>query len=357
MNEPRLKKIFNAYFGFIRRFIPQTPVGIAAGLDIGSAEYKFVAIKKTKEGFELERWASEPIAGNGDPAQVLGKLISKTEHPPKAVYTALTGKGTLIRFIEMPRMPLDELRNAFSVEADKYFPFPADQIYTDCYILDPAGKGRQMDVMAAAVRKEMADERIKFLLAQGWAGDYLSLNPIALANVVQILAKDTFAAKDEAVGILDMGESGSNLTVMVNGQPRFCRDIFIGGLEFTRRLSQALSLNPAEAVQLRNQPGDRLEAVMGVYEAPAQNLIREIRLSFDYFSTENDQDVKAVYLTGGGALIPGIVPVLQNQMDSALTVWNPLQYLKIPASISAAEVESRGVKFGAALGLALADYD
>src|SRR6185436_568971 len=150
-----------------------------------------------------------------NPVETIKTILADADLVNANVQTAIHGKGTLIRYIEMPRMTVDELRNSFALEADKYFPFAQGQIYTDCFILDPQGKTKQMDVMAAASTKDLVDERLKLLNSAGVATDLVCINSVALANIVRVLEG---AKNEEAVcAIVEIGETVSSITILVNG--------------------------------------------------------------------------------------------------------------------------------------------
>ena len=144
----------NNYFNFIKGFLPNNSSDSSVGLDIGNSECKLVELSKSSGDFEIAAWAIESIKNN-DITLSLKKIFERTEVPAKSCYTSIFGRGSLIRYVDMPQMSLEELKNAFSIEADKYFPFPSDQIYTDCYILETNAKSKQMSVMVAAAKRDI----------------------------------------------------------------------------------------------------------------------------------------------------------------------------------------------------------
>ncbi len=350
-----MASILDQYFNFVRRLIPQEVQENAVGLDIGSGECKLVEIKKTGNTFQLLDWAVEPVK-NENVAKTIKLIMERLKNPCKALSTAVFGKGTLIRFIDMPRMALQDLKNSFSIEADKYFPFPADQIYTDCYILDPEGKGKQMAVMAAAAKKEIIDARVKFLTDLGFQVHFIGINPIALTNVVNVLGirKENDQA---AVALLDLGESISNLTILVNRLPRFTRDIFVGGRDFSKRISNALNITIEEAEKLKRNPQPRLDEIMSACETIIMNVVQELRLSFDYFCTEKNQEIAELFLTGGGSMLDGITMLFEKNLEIKTTLWDPLGSLSIDPNLSKEELQKNSFKLGVTLGLALYQYD
>ena len=342
------------YFGLIRQWIPSQAEGSSVGLDIGAGDCKFVQIQKSGDSFQLLNWGIEPLVQE-DTEATFKKVLERLNPPYKSICTSVFGKGTLIRYIEMPRMSPEELRKSFAIEADKYFPFAQDQIYTDCFILDPQSKDRQMSVMAAAAKKELIYGRLKLLNKLGIQTDFIGINPVALANGLHVLG-----AREEqcpVVALFDMGESVSNLTILVDQLPRFTRDIFIGGRDFTKRIGNALGLSFPEAENLKKEPAQRSEDVLNACESAIMNMIQELRLSFDYFTTERNREINKLLLTGGASMLEGVAEIFKKTLDIQTGIWDPVDSLKIPPELSVETMGKKSLKLGVAVGLALYPYD
>lgn len=349
-------RFLQAYFNLIRRFIPTKPEGTSVGLDIASKECKIVQVAKSGNDFRLVDWAIQPMNGS-NAAETIQKMLGDLKEPYTSIYTSVFGKGTLIRYISMPRMSMDELKTSFEIEADKYFPFAQDQIYTDCCILDEQGKEKQMAVMAAAAKKEIIDDRVKLLDSVGIKPDFIGINPIALANVINVLGIKDEPDQQSAVALLDMGESVSNLSILIDRRPYFTRDIFIGGQDLTKRISSAMNISFEDAEKLKRDPGDKAQELLDVCEAAISNVVKELRLSFDYFGTEKNKDVSCLLLTGGGSMLNEIYKVFEKNLEVPVKQWNPLDSLEGVSEESKKEMGNRSLKMGVALGLALYDYD
>lgn len=324
------------------------------GLDIGLNSCKMVEIYREGDSYKILNWAVQPIVG-GDYTTTVKTILNQTTMPVENIYTSVYGKGTLIRFIDMPRMSLDDLRNSFSIEADKYFPFTQDQIYTDCYILDPQGKSKQMKVMAAAAKKELVEMRLKMITGLGFETDFIGINPIAIANAKSIM--NSSALDGKVVALLDMGDSVSSLTIMVGGLPHFNRDIYIGGRDLTKRISNALAVEYEEAEQIKCNPGERLKEVQNACESAISNLIQELRLSLDYFSTENSNEISELILTGGATMMVGLEENIARQLDITIKHWNPFEKVAVSEKISKEDLKKKSNRLGVAFGLALYQYD
>jgi type IV pilus assembly protein PilM len=272
----------------------------------------------------------------------------------------------------MPKMSLDDLKSSFSIEADKYFPFAQDQIYTDCCILDMNEKEKTMSVMAAATKKELIDRRTKLLSELGMPVEFIGLNPIALANILNVLNLENeddektkgnehkegkSKAKSSVIALLDMGESVSSLTILVNNLPRFTRDIFIGGRDFTKSISSALGASFKEAEELKRNPGKKINEIHGACETIIMNMTQELRLSMDYFATEKNHEIDKLLLTGGTSLLEGLVESFEKNLELEVSLWNPLSALQMSPDVSKENMDKNALKLGVALGLALYHYD
>lgn len=360
-----MNQLLEKYFQIVKNIIPEKVQVTTVGIDIGVGSCKIIELVKSGETYEILRFGIEPI-NNADLGGTLKGALSHLNIQSKSVTTAVFGKGTLIRYIEMPRMALEDLKKSFAIEADKYFPFPIDQIYTDCYILDPKGKDKKMSVLVAAAKKEIINERVQLLTSIGLQTNFIGINPLAIANVFNVLGDKNSPqgagstideTKSLGIAVLDLGEKVSNLTILKDNIPRFTRDIFIGGQELTKRISNNLGVSMEEANRLKRQPGGKLEEVLNACESVLMNLISEVRLSFDYFITEKNVQISKLYLTGGSSMLEGIVEFFSKNLDIQIERWNPIANLKIGPDIAAEDLNKNVGSLGVALGLSLYQND
>ena len=354
----QVSNLLENYLAFVRRFVPEQVVRPSVGIDIGHRTCKIVALKSKGSTHELIHWAIEPIP-SGQEKQTVQDICKSLTEPPASITTAVYGKGTLVRYIDMPKMSPDDLRRSFAFEADKYFPFPKDQIYVDSFILDRAEKDNKMAVLVSAVKKDIVDQRIELFKQLELPLDRILLDSIALANVYHVLGSgeeapaQTRAEDPEAVAILDIGERVSNLTILVDRLPRFCRDIFIGGHDLTCSISNGLGVGLPEAEKLKLDPQSKLPEVLKAADSTIMNLVSELRLSFDYFITEKNVPIGRLLLTGGSSLLEGLPGVFTKVLEVDCQNWNFLQALSLAESVAPDKIKPVAGQLGVAMGLAL----
>lgn len=358
----QLNQWLNSYFRFVKKLFPKEKGVAKVGLDIGVNSCKFVELAQMGEKYEIQGWGVEPL----DPAgavQGLRALLSKHTLANKTLVTAVSGKGTLIRYIDMPRMSISDLKKSFALEVDKYFPFDQNSIYTDCSILDSKNKDKKMAVLIAAVKKEMIDERIKILTEAGLEPQQITINAIAVANAYQQLVavdkpgEGPDKTKNCAKAILDIGDSVSNLMILKDGVPRFTRDIFVGSQEVSKRISNVLGLSLEEAERLKREPGKEKENLFNACESIIMNWVSEIRLSLDYFITEKNVQVDQLFLTGDGSMMPGLEAVFEKHLDLNVRTLDLLAGVSFAPGVSKDEILKQAPRLSVAIGLALSQYD
>lgn len=356
-----MKNISNKYFAAIRKLIPEPKPRSQVGIDIGVNSCKMIELMSHGgTSHELVNWTIEPIV-DGDKEKAIKSLMDKLKTPCLSPSTAVSGKGTLIRYIDLARMTLTDLKKSFMIEADKYFPFPVDQIYTDCHIIDSKAKDNKMAVLVAAAKKKLINDRIALLTRVGLQVSFIGLNAIALTNIFSLPSVN--AGKDNsnkeqkkeatAVAILDMGAEVSNLTILVNDISRFTRDIFINGSDFSCSISNALGVSFEEAEEIKYHPGKRQAEMQKAIEPVVLNLVSEMRLSFDYFVTEKNIPISKLLLTGGNTAIENLSEDFSNYLEIPVNLWNPIESLNISPDVDTDDLKENTGRLAVALGLAL----
>jgi len=345
------KKVFDQYLLLVNRLIPKPAAPPVIGIDIGTSSIKAVELGQSSAGFEIRHWAIEPLAGN-DAKGALKKIGERLHFNDQKLVSSVFGKGTLIRYVDLPRMPLEDLRRSYIFDLDKYFPFDPKSIYTDCSILDPEGKDKKMLVLMAAVKKEIVDERIKLFKESGLELNGVTINSIAIANAFNRLGPPVNTS-GKAKAVLDIGGSASCLMIFKDSSPRFARDIFVGSQELTRKIANVMGVDGPQAEALKLAPGDKLAQVLEACDMPINNLITEIRLSMDYFMTEKNTQVDELFLGGGGSLMKGIDGVFEKHLGLPVKIWNPLATVSLKAPAASGDIQTYAAQFGVALGLGL----
>jgi type IV pilus assembly protein PilM len=345
------KKLFNQYFVLVNSLIPKPPALPVIGIDIGTFAIKAVEMVQAAGGYEIRQWAIEPLAGK-DAKSALNKIKDQLRCNNQLVVSAVFGKGTLVRYVDLPRMPLEDLRKSYIFDLDKYFPFDPKSIYTDCSILDPESKEKKMSVLLAAVKKETVDERLNLFKEAGLELDRVTINSIAITNAFNRLGPPV-TASGKAKAVLDIGGMTSCLLIIKDSFPLITRDIYLGSQELTKKIANAMGVDEAQAEGIKRQPAEKSAQVIEACEMPINHLITEIRTLMEYYITEKNIQIDEIFLGGGGSLLKGIEGVFEKNLGLQVKSWNPLAKVHLNTPAATEDIQTYAAQFNVAIGLGL----
>jgi len=319
------------------------------GLDIGTSEVKLVELKFLKDAVELARFNLEPI--QADLVSLLKRIA-----PSQAINISVSGASTVIRYIDFPRMNEDELKQALRFEAQKYIPFPINEVNLDNYILKEDLSDNKMLVLVAAVKKEFINQRLKLIQEAGLKINIVDLDSLALINAFNFsYSKEEDAdIKNKTIALLNIGASMSNLNILENGHPVLSRDIYIAGNNLTGRIQDATGIDLKSAEELKPDiDKEKLNKVITAAEPVISDLSKELRTSFDYYESQSASSVSKIFLSGGGSKFAGLKDILANLLSIEVEYWDSLRQISIADHIDSKEAKELSAQLAVAVGLAL----
>ncbi|MBL7070662.1 MAG: type IV pilus assembly protein PilM [Candidatus Omnitrophica bacterium] len=339
-------------FGKIELFGPKAEVS-QIGLDIGSQAIKYVELSKERDGLKIKNLFYKKISApyNDNRLSALKEVIFKTKITGKEVNTALSGPSVVVRFIELPHMTPEELKNAIPFEAEKYLPFTIDEVFIDHQLLQPRiGTENKMRVLLAAAKKAAVYERAKMIAEAG-----LSIGMLDIASFANVNAFLNSADRDKAgaSALIDIGATATDINILDEGILYFSRVIQLGGNDITKSISEAMSVDLAAAEDMKLNPGARSDKVDEKMKAILHNIIDEVRLSFSYYENQSGKGIESAFLTGGGARINEVSGLFKETLDIEVAQWDPIAGMEIDPAIDKELLSRIKDQLGVAIGLAL----
>ncbi len=82
-------------------------------------------------------------------------------------------------------------------------------------------------------------------------------------------------------------------------------------------------------------------------------MCEELRHSIDYVENENKQDLKKIYVSGGGALALDTLDVLARETGKPVSFWDHTQKMKLVESVPASFMQAHSAELTVALGMTL----
>ena len=371
----------------------------AVGLEVGTANLKVVevrpgsppslsklAIRPTPPGLIEDDHVVDP---DGLAAEI-SALFDDAGIDRRYVVTAVGNRQAITRNIHVPRMSRRELDEAIRWEAERYIPFPIDEVALDYYVLDnpdDVAEGDELEVVIAAARLELLDEQLEYLKRAGLEAVVVDVKPFALLRSLkgallgehltkQTLTQGGYTEANEIGVVLEVAASSTTITLVRGDRVLMNRNIGVSGDDFTTALQRRFGLDfdaaedvkikygaasldaDAEASLLNPETDAGPYSTSRVHDAirPVLNdLTTEIRRSLEFFRVQSgDASISRMFVTGGGAKLRGLPNAIGDTLGFRVRIGQPwLSVVVDERRFDMAYLENVGAEFGVPLGLAL----
>lgn len=322
------------------------------GLDIGSHSIKCVEV--SSEGLpKLRRMWVLPLSSS-DPETVQKTLktwIASYPVRPSKWRISVAGPSVLMRRIQLPVMTPSELKGAILFEAESQIPFPINDCQLDFQILNNQPNNKTMSVLLVAAKKDFVRERLAALSALGLTPESIDVDIFCLMNAFESLGDD---AGHKTFGLLNIGHSKSSFGILQDKTPFAMRDIPVGGADVTRALGLAMGIPEEEAEKIKiSHEGAGKDELKNATQKGFEALAEEIKHAIDYFENETGEDLKTIWVSGGGALAEESTGILSEELEKQVQYWDNLKKIEALPEVDKKLLSDKSRLLNVALGMAL----
>ena len=333
----------------------------SVGLDIGSGFVKLVEVDHSGDQPEVSKVAMRPLLPDAivegevmDPglvADTVKGLFQEVGLKGKEVVTAVGGHDVIIKKIEMDRMKESDAREVIRWEAEQHVPFDIKSVELDFQILNPDDEGLQMEVLLVAAKRELVDNKVGLLQDAGFATSVIDVDAFALHNAFEYNYPE---ATEGIVALVNIGHEMTNVNVLEEGVPILTRDIPFGSRRLREDLQREKGLT-AEVVEDVVQGREELDELTRAVESSADEVAVGIERASAFLMTrQSGAGLGKIYLSGGGARIPGMADALGRRMNVETYVVNPFERIPVrPEAGVNVVLDDAGPMLLLPLGLAL----
>jgi len=337
-------------------------------VDLGSRTTKAALFERRGEILALTRYAllDAPIFEKKLSPELLGEHLKSVAEAlgstTKFVTMAVGLEDAIVRQIELPQIPLDEMRQVLKVNHRNYLQQDLPNHVFDCYIIppravspaekSPAGGPFKFKVLAAAAKQQVVDDFMRATQLAGLSAECMVPGLIGPMNTFEQALPEIYAT--ETVALVDIGFKHTSVCVLDRGELALTRMVNIGGDKLTAGLAEAMGISYAEAEGIKVGMAPEVEGPLQMQVIP---LGREIRASLDFFEHQQDRPVSQVYLSGASARSEMILQILHSELLLECKTWNPTGFLQLALpGQQAVEVDHIGAQLTVAIGAALAAF-
>jgi type IV pilus assembly protein PilM len=331
------------------------------GLDIGSGFVKVVEVDHSGDQPEVSRVAMRALLPDaivegeimdyGLVSDTVRGLFQEMGIKSADVVTAVGGHDVIIKKIQMDRMKESDAREVIRWEAEQHGPFDIKSVELDFQILNPHDDGMQMEVLLVAAKRELVDNKVGLLQDAGINPVVIDVDAFALHNAFEHNYPES---RDGIIALVNVGHETTNVNILENGVPILTRDIPFGSRRIREDLQRerGLTAEQAEDVVQARETVDDLDRFV---ESSADEIAVGIERASAFLMTRDDgETLGKIFLSGGGARVPGMVEALARRMNVETRLVNPFERVPVrPDAAGEVSIEEAAPMLLLPLGLAL----
>ncbi len=331
------------------------------GVDIGSSAIKIVQLRDKNGVATLETYGElqlGPYEGVEIGRQTRLRVDKLTEAfvdilreaaaSARKVSIAISYNSSFNTIVTMPTDDSQRITEMIPIEARKYVPVPLSDVTLDWFpVSTHSAEAKTTKVLLAAIHNE-ALSRYEVMVK----GVELGIHYMEIELFSTI--RSVVAQEDETVAIIDLGASSTKLYLVHKGIVGKTHSISMDGVELTQEISNLLKIDFRQAEEYKRTIGIKDP------DAPLSRALttilgkgfHEIQKMITLYEAEDARTVSKVILTGGGALLQGLVPYMRDVFSKEILLADPFAKVAYPAFLEDT-LRDAGPSFAAAVGVAL----
>ncbi len=332
-------------------------------LDIGSSSVKMLEVRDSSDAVRILNAgiASLPtnaIQGNvvqdfDSVTQAIRSLLDAQKIKTSTVIASVPGPAVIIKRATFPLQAANELEQTILFEAGNFIPESLENVNLDYQILDTAQDPNEVDVLLVAVRKDVINSYVSAIRSARLTPVIIDVDYFALENMFEL---NYTLEPEEVVALINVGARYSSINIMRGGRSAFTGDVPVGGRQFTEVLSEELHLNYDEAEDLKlfgSEDAGRQRELERVINTVADQLLDEVQRALSFFWTgSTEEQINAVYLSGGSAHLSGLVAAMGERLQLPVMFSDPFRSLSISRQVDEQFLQEHASALAVSVGLA-----
>lgn len=354
----------------------------ALGVDIGGSSIKVVQLKKDKERAILQTYGEVALGPYGNfevgrvvklpdekVAEALKDVLREANVSTKKAAVSVPLKSSFVIVINIPKISGKNITEMIQLEARRYIPVPITEVFMDWWVFPEKDVGlydreevsekekvaeeksiRGFDkVLLVAIHKDVIDKYKKIISKSGLTLDALELESFSMLR--SCLYRET-----GPVAVIDFGASTTKMSIADLGIMKSTHSINKGSQDLSLALSNSMGINFKRAEEIKREIGlselPEHREIVTIMEPLLGYVFSEINSIIRDYQRKYKQTVKRTVMTGGGALLKGLVDFAVKRLSIEVNLADPFVKSEYPIFLEKVLKEA-GPNFSVAFGLAM----
>lgn len=339
------------------------------GIDIGTSSMRIVEMSSWRKRIKLDNYGSigsrsifkKPfrtfekntlLLSEDDVSLAIKGIIEESGMKTKKAVFSIPDFSTFFTNFDLPSMTKDELPQAVKYEARRHIPLPLSEVILDWQIIDGSfseKEKRPLKILLVAVPKEVINQYQNIAVAAGLELQAMEAEVFGLSRSLVKKDKGTFC-------LVDIGAQSTTISVVDDGIIKISHSFDVSGNELTSIISKSLGVNYETAEDLKMSIGIKSSErkIKDILLPLIDVITSEIdKISFSFYQ-EEDKKIEKVIVSGGSALLPGLIEHFSNNlnMEKGVEVADPFSGVFYPPILEKT-LKKIGPSYAVAVGMAL----
>ena len=355
--------------GIVGKLLGKGPPPLV-GVDIGTSSIKLVQLSRSGNSYRLEAFGVEQLPENSvsegvivEPDAVstaLRQAVKRAGVSAKRCAMAVTGSAVITKMINLPAdLSEDDIEAQIEVEAGHYIPYPREEVSLDFEVLGPSPRNADLlEILLAASKTEHVDMRREVAELAGLSVQVVDVESFAVSNAFDLVRSAAGIDESQTLAVLNIGSTSSSMIVLRGNRSIYNREHSFGGNQLIEECMRryGMDANQARFMQRGEDPPAGFEDE--VLEPFRQSIIQQISRVLQFYASSSDyMSINMLYLSGGGALIPGLAEALGDEIGISTELGDPLKNVRLAPRINARQLDLVRPALTIACGLALRGFN
>lgn len=341
------------------------------GVDISSSTIKILELNRVEDKYSVNTYGVEllppqsivekNIQAVDKVAEVIRGLAKRIGVSQKLASLAVAGSSVITRLIQInAEYNDDQIIQQIEIEAERYIPYPLEEVYYDFQIIGPSTKHPDlMDVLLAAARVEAVDTRVAAVTEAGFKVTVVDIEALAMERAFALVVNHLpTKGIGNTIALLDIGATSTSLYVFKDLRTIYMRDEAFGGKHLTDEIQRRYGLSVEEAIAAQKYGGLPEDYNTEVLEPFKETIIQQVSRALQvFFSSSEETEIQFIVLAGGVAMLPGLDALLQNKLSIKTFVANPFADMQVSSRVNKTILHEDAPGLMMACGLALRTFD
>jgi type IV pilus assembly protein PilM len=340
-------------------------------VDLGGRTTKAVLLERRGEILTLANFtmldapAQEKRPSTEALAEHLRAVASALGARTKQMTLAIGLDEAILRQVELPQIPMDEMRMVLKNNARNYLQQDLNSHFFDFHIFPPkfsnfpaGGKpgeaakspaAPKLKVLVGAAKMQVVNDYCAAVKLAGLTPDFVVPGLVGTLNSFEASLPEVY--NGDPVALVDIGFRSTSISVLDHGELALTRVVNIGGDRLTAGLAETMNIGYAEAEGIKVGMAPEVASSLELQVLP---LGRELRASLDFFEHQQDRSIANIYVTGGSSRSDMIMDMLRAELVVECRLWNPTSSLQLGLSgQQALDIEHLATQLVVAIGAGL----